>query len=501
MFKYLKNDYPGGKITQLTGNSFRFDAGPSLFTMPNLVTELFEICGKKTSDYFNYDRLNILCNYFYEDGTKISANSDIPTFAKEMSEKTSDSAESVKKHLEKSAFIYDATEEQFLNKSLHKISSFLSFSTLKSIFKLPFLKIFSSMNQVNEKAFKDSKTIRIFNRYATYNGSNPYKAPGILNIIPHLEFGLGAYLPKGGMHEITNSLVQLAKEIGVKFHFNTCTQKLSYLVSLLLFTFLSAILLPMLIVISPAKTLDFETPSHTTLSSQPEYLSQSQALIDVLAPMAPQDIAQLMKLSDKLAALNTARYGSFSTAFTTDNAKQAILAFKGDVYTGLEANTLTQSQLTFSQSHLRILSGLYGLLKPLDLMQAYRLEMGTKLATPEGKDLYEYWGNSLTEGLNALLGQDSAPVLINLASNEYFKAIKPQALNARIITPVFKDRKNGNYKIISFFAKKARGMMTRYIIENELNEVEKIKHFDQSGYYYSEEQSTNHQWVFLREEV
>jgi cytoplasmic iron level regulating protein YaaA (DUF328/UPF0246 family) len=257
----------------------------------------------------------------------------------------------------------------------------------------------------------------------------------------------------------------------------------------------------MLIVISPAKTLDFETPSHTTLSSQPEYLSQSQALIDVLAPMAPQDVAQLMKLSDKLAALNTARYGSFSTPFTTDNAKQAILAFKGDVYTGLEANTLTQSQLTFSQSHLRILSGLYGLLKPLDLMQAYRLEMGTKLATPKGKDLYEYWGNSLTEGLNALLGQDSAPVLINLASNEYFKAIKPQALNARIITPVFKDRKNGNYKIISFFAKKARGMMTRYIIENELNEVEKIKHFDQSGYYYSEEQSTNDQWVFLREEV
>ena len=178
-----KNDYPGGKITQLTGNGFRFDAGPSLFTMPNLVTELFEICGKKTSDYFNYDRLNVLCNYFYEDGTKISANSDIPTFAKEMSEKTCDSAESVKKHLEKSAFIYGATEEQFLNKSLHKISSFLSFSTLISIFKLPFLKIFSSMNQVNEKTFKDSKTIKIFNRYATYNGSNPYKAPGILNKI------------------------------------------------------------------------------------------------------------------------------------------------------------------------------------------------------------------------------------------------------------------------------------------------------------------------------
>lgn len=257
----------------------------------------------------------------------------------------------------------------------------------------------------------------------------------------------------------------------------------------------------MLIVISPAKTLDFETPSHTALSSQPEYLSQSQALIDVLAPMAPQDIAQLMKLSDKLAALNTARYASFSQPFTTDNAKQAILAFKGDVYTGLEAHTLTPSQLTFSQSHLRILSGLYGLLKPLDLMQAYRLEMGTKLASPKGKDLYEFWGNTLTEGLNALMVQESAPVLINLASNEYFKAIKHKALEARIITPVFKDRKHGHYKIISFFAKKARGMMTRYIIENELTEVEQIKSFAQSGYYYSEQQSTHDQWVFLREEM
>jgi phytoene desaturase len=215
-----KNAYPGGKLTQLKGNGFRFDAGPSLFTMPNLVTELFEISGKNPSDYFNFDKLNILCNYFYEDGTRISANSDIQIFADEIEKKTCDSAENVKKHLEKSQFIYKATEEQFLNKSLHKIESFLSFSTLASIFKLPFLNIFSSMNQVNEKAFKDSKTIRLFNRYATYNGSNPYKAPGILNIIPHLEFGLGAYLPKGGMHEITNSLVKLAKEIGVKFYFN-----------------------------------------------------------------------------------------------------------------------------------------------------------------------------------------------------------------------------------------------------------------------------------------
>jgi phytoene desaturase len=215
-----KNSYPGGKLTQFSKNGFRFDAGPSLFTMPNLVTELFKLAGKKASDYFNFVQLEILCNYFYEDGTRISANSDIAIFADEIERKTTDSAVQVKKHLEKSKFIYGATEELFLNKSLHKLRSFVSFSTLVSIVKLPFLNIFSAMNQVNEKEFTDSKTIRLFNRYATYNGSNPYKAPGILNIIPHLEFGLGAYLPKGGMHEITNSLVQLAKEMGVEFHFN-----------------------------------------------------------------------------------------------------------------------------------------------------------------------------------------------------------------------------------------------------------------------------------------
>ncbi|WP_016990434.1 1-hydroxycarotenoid 3,4-desaturase CrtD [Flavobacterium sp. ACAM 123] len=215
-----KNSYPGGKLTQFSRDGFRFDAGPSLFTMPNLVTELFEISGKKSTDYFNFDQLRVLCNYFYEDGTRISADSDVNVFADEIGRKTTDSAEKVKNHLKKSKFIYEATEEQFLNKSLHKLDSFLTLSTAASIFKFPFLNIFSSMNQVNQKKFTDSKTVRLFNRYATYNGSNPYKAPGILNIIPHLEFGLGAYLPKGGMHEITNSLVKLAKEIGVDFHFN-----------------------------------------------------------------------------------------------------------------------------------------------------------------------------------------------------------------------------------------------------------------------------------------
>ena len=257
----------------------------------------------------------------------------------------------------------------------------------------------------------------------------------------------------------------------------------------------------MLLVISPAKTLDFETPSHTQLSSQGNYLAQAQDLINVLAPMPPQDIAQLMKLSDKLAALNTARYVSWHTPFTVDNAKQAILAFKGDVYTGLEAHTLTDAQLEFSQSHMRILSGLYGLLRPLDLMQAYRLEMGTKLDNPKGKDLYAYWGNTLTQVLNQLLEQDTSPILINLASNEYFKAIVTKELTGRLVTPVFKDRKNGNYKIISFFAKKARGMMARFIIENQLTNVEDLKAFDKAGYYYSELQSTENQWVFLREEV
>ncbi|MDI1315842.1 1-hydroxycarotenoid 3,4-desaturase CrtD [Flavobacterium sp.] len=215
-----KNSYPGGKLTQLSGNGFRFDAGPSLFTMPHLVTELFELSGKKASNYFNYEQLDVICNYFYEDGTRISASADIAVFADEIERKTTDTAEKVKKHLNKSKFIYGVTKEQFLEKSLHKINSFLSLSTLVAVIKLPFLNIFSSMNQVNEKAFTDTKTIRLFNRYATYNGSNPYKAPGILNIIPHLEFGLGAYLPKGGMHSITNSLVTLAKEIGVEFHFN-----------------------------------------------------------------------------------------------------------------------------------------------------------------------------------------------------------------------------------------------------------------------------------------
>jgi len=202
-----------------------------------------------------------------------------------------------------------------------------------------------------------------------------------------------------------------------------------------------------------------------------------------------------MKLSDKLAALNMARFQTWLKPFNLDNAKQALLAFKGDVYTGLDADTLDEVGLEFAQQHLRILSGLYGVLRPLDLMQAYRLEMGTKFANKKGKDLYQFWGSQLRDSLEAELKEG---VLINLASNEYFKAVEAKKLKARIITPIFKDLKNGQYKIISFYAKKARGLMSRYIIDHRLIKPESIKDFDSEGYRFSPEMSQADEWVFLR---
>jgi hypothetical protein len=254
----------------------------------------------------------------------------------------------------------------------------------------------------------------------------------------------------------------------------------------------------MLMVISPAKTLDFETEATTQTYSEPRFLAQSQQLIDVLKKLSVADIASLMKLSDKLAGLNVARYESWAPPFTLANAKQAVLAFKGDVYTGLDAETLDEEALAFAQTHLRILSGLYGVLKPLDLMQAYRLEMGTKLANPVGKDLYAFWGDDIQNSLKAEPALEDN-VLINLASNEYFKAVKAKTLAARIITPVFKDWKNGQYKMISFYAKKARGLMSRYIIDHRLTEPEQIKAFDYEGYRFSEEMSKGDEWVFIRD--
>ncbi len=224
---FEKNSYPGGKLTEINLNEFRFDAGPSLFTMPQLVDELFELSGKNSKEYFDYERLNNLCNYFFEDGTIIHASANGDEFAKEIEIKTSDSAKTVKKHLKKSAFIYNATSTLFLTKSLHKIDSYLSWNTFVSILKLPFLNIFKTMNGANKARFKDDKNIQIFNRYATYNGSNPYQAPGILNIIPHLEYNMGAYFPKNGMHSITMSIYQLAIDLGVNFHFNSEIKKIT----------------------------------------------------------------------------------------------------------------------------------------------------------------------------------------------------------------------------------------------------------------------------------
>lgn len=257
----------------------------------------------------------------------------------------------------------------------------------------------------------------------------------------------------------------------------------------------------MLMVISPAKNLDFETSLNTELHTQPELLEHSQALIEVCRTMSLQDVASLMSISDKLAALNVARFAEWQQPFTTDNARPAVLAFNGDVYTGLDAPTLSDEQLQFAQKHLRILSGLYGILKPLDLMQAYRLEMGVKLGNERGANLYQFWGNIITDKVNQALAASGSDSLLNLASNEYFKSVKKKSVDGQIITPAFKDLKNGQYKMISFFAKKARGMMARYVIENGITDIEQVKQFDVAGYRYNESLSTTHDWVFTRDEA
>ncbi|MEX6501324.1 peroxide stress protein YaaA [Pseudomonas zhanjiangensis] len=255
----------------------------------------------------------------------------------------------------------------------------------------------------------------------------------------------------------------------------------------------------MLMVISPAKTLDYETPPVTQRYTQPEHLDHAQDLIGQLRDLTPAQIAELMHLSDKLAGLNAARFGSWTPNFTPDNAKQALLAFKGDVYTGLAAEDFSEDDFDFAQQHLRMLSGLYGVLRPLDLMQPYRLEMGTKLANPRGKDLYAFWGERISAWLNQALAAQGDRVLLNLASTEYFGAVKRKVLDARIIDTEFKDLKNGQYKIISFYAKKARGLMARHVIKQRLRDPEALKDFDEQGYRYSAEQSRPDKLVFLRD--
>ncbi|MCH8499531.1 MAG: peroxide stress protein YaaA [Marinobacter sp.] len=255
----------------------------------------------------------------------------------------------------------------------------------------------------------------------------------------------------------------------------------------------------MLMVISPAKTLDYESPLATGTYTQPAFLDDACELIDQLKALEPHQVSNLMHISDKLGQLNAERFQQWHQPFTPDNARQAILAFKGDVYTGLAAENFSEQDFKFAQTHLRILSGLYGLLRPLDLMQPYRLEMGTRFANSRGKDLYGFWGNRITDALNTDLAKQGK-VLINLASNEYFKSVNTKALDARIITPQFKDWKSGQYKMISFYAKKARGLMCAYAITNRLTDAEALKQFDWEGYRYSEEQSKGDNWVFLRKE-
>ena len=254
----------------------------------------------------------------------------------------------------------------------------------------------------------------------------------------------------------------------------------------------------MLIVISPAKTLDFETPPVTRKFTIPDFLDDSAELIDELREFEPHRLGELMGISPKLAELNSNRYHAWSLPFSAGNAKQAVLAFKGDVYSGLDADNLSAEELQYAQQHLRILSGLYGVLKPLDLMQPYRLEMGTKLKNRRGDDLYTFWDGRINPAINReLAGQDS-PVLVNLASNEYFKSVRANKLDARIVTPVFKEERNGHLKLISFFAKKARGLMSRYIIRNRLADPEDLKGFDLEGYCYNAALSDSDNPVFTR---
>lgn len=254
----------------------------------------------------------------------------------------------------------------------------------------------------------------------------------------------------------------------------------------------------MLIVISPAKNMDMQAGSTKAGTAQPELLAEAKILAGIMRERDSFALAELMGISMKLADLNAGRWRAFSTPFTPDNARAALLAFRGDVYRGLDADSLDTNALAFAQEHLRILSGLYGVLRPLDLIQPYRLEMGTKLATTRGENLYAFWGDAITEALSRALAAQGDDILINLASNEYFSAVRPEALAGRIVTPVFKEKKGDAYKIVGLFAKRARGLMSRYIIDERLHEAEALKGFDAEGYAFNPSLSTADTWVFAR---
>jgi cytoplasmic iron level regulating protein YaaA (DUF328/UPF0246 family) len=252
----------------------------------------------------------------------------------------------------------------------------------------------------------------------------------------------------------------------------------------------------MLIVLSPAKSLDLETPPTTKLYTQPDFLDHSAQLIARLREFSPTQIGELMDLSDNLSALNVARYASWT--HDTAEGRQAVMAFNGDVYGGLDARSLKPAQLAYAQSRIRILSGLYGMLRPLDLIHPHRLEMGTRLSNPRGKDLYAFWGETITRALNQTAAEQGAETLVNLASEEYFKSVKPKLLDVPVITPQFEDWKNGKYKIISFYAKRARGLMARFAAVKGITDPQKLKKFNVDGYAYVKKDSDDSTWIFRR---
>jgi cytoplasmic iron level regulating protein YaaA (DUF328/UPF0246 family) len=256
----------------------------------------------------------------------------------------------------------------------------------------------------------------------------------------------------------------------------------------------------MIVVLSPAKSLDFVTPPVVSSHTQPGFLDQSQLLIDRLREFSPLELSQLMGISDSLAALNATRFREWQLPFTPDNAKQAVLAFNGDVYEGLAATTLSPADLDFAQHHLRILSGLYGLLRPLDLIAAYRLEMGIALPNPRGKSLYAFWGERLVDALNQALNEVDAGALVNLASQEYFRSIKSPRLTVPVIEPVFEDwsASQRKFKVVSFYAKRARGLMARYVVTQRLTRADGLKDFAAEGYAYAPDASSAARWVFRR---
>lgn len=256
----------------------------------------------------------------------------------------------------------------------------------------------------------------------------------------------------------------------------------------------------MLFLLSPAKKLDYDSALPTKLHTQPLFVKDAQKLIGVLKTKSEADIASLMDLSPALSKLNADRYAAWKPVFNESNSRQAVLAFNGDVYEGLEASSLSEAQLKWAQDHVAILSGLYGVLRPLDLMQPYRLEMGTALANPGGKNLYEFWSDKITPYLNERLATDKDPIIVNLASEEYFKSVNSKTLNARVIQCVFQDGKNGAWKVISFHAKRARGLMARFAIQHKITKPQALQQFDLEGYAFAPDVSTEDKLVFRRPE-